>query len=338
MEVRFMDKKQKFGSVLSTYMLSYIRERIFCGVKNLKRDYRMLHQFDDYLVKMNCSNPHISEDVWNAWFSTFPDATTATMYEKRMTAARFAKYLCEIGVECVVPRVLKAPPSDYIPHVFSHAEIRLLFEKSNSLFLMKSFPKSSLISFPAIIRLLYSTGIRIGEALGLQNRDVNMENHCIIIRHTKNNHQRIAPINESLEKVLQQYLYYRNLIDRDNIDSPHSPFFVTSTGNQIKAKSLSGWFSKLLDLSGICRNTPNLGYSIHTLRHTACVHAMMKLHSEGLDMYAYLPVISKFMGHLHIPDTERYLRQTVEMYPELESIDNEISKNIIKTTKQPNEE
>ena len=57
---------------------------------------------------------------------------------------------------------------------------------------------------------------------------------------------------------------------------------------------------------------------------------MMKLHSEGMDMYAYLPAISKFMGHLHISDTERYLRQTVEMYPGLASIDKEISKNIIK--------
>ena len=295
------NKKLYFRSVLSTYMRSYMRERIICGVKNLKRDYRMLHQFDDHLVRVNCSNPHITEDIWSDWFSSFPDATATTMHEKRSTAARFARYLCEIGIECVIPRVPQMPPSGYIPHVFTHEEIRILFERSNTLSLMNTFPKSPLISFPAIIRVLYSTGIRIGEAIGLLNADVNLDNHHIIVRQTKNNHQRIAPINESLEKVLRQYL-----------------------------SSLSDWFSKLLDLSGICRDNLITGYGIHTLRHTACVHSMMKLHSEGMDMYAYLPAISKFMGHLHISDTERYLRQTVEMYPELASIDKEISKNIIK--------
>lgn len=324
------NKKLYFRSVLSTYMRSYMRERIICGVKNLKRDYRMLHQFDDHLVRVNCSNPHITEDIWSDWFSSFPDATATTMHEKRSTAARFARYLCEIGIECVIPRVPKMPPSGYIPHVFTHEEIRILFERSNTLSLMNTFPKSPLISFPTIIRVLYSTGIRIGEAIGLLNADVNLDNHHIIVRQTKNNHQRIAPINESLEKVLRQYLSYRNLIIRDDIDSPDSPFFVTSTGDKIKPRSLSDWFSKLLDLSGICRDNLNTGYGIHTLRHTACVHSMMKLHSEGMDMYAYLPAISKFMGHLHISDTERYLRQTVEMYPELASIDKEISKNIIK--------
>ena len=121
------NKKLYFRSALSTYMRSYMRERMICGVKNLKRDYRMLHQFDDYLVKVNCSNPHITEDIWDAWFSSFPDATTTTMHEKRSTAARFARYLCEIGIECIIPRVPKMSPSGYIPHVFTHEEIRVLF-------------------------------------------------------------------------------------------------------------------------------------------------------------------------------------------------------------------
>jgi site-specific recombinase XerD len=60
-----------------------------------------------------------------------------------------------------------------------------------------------MIFIPAIIRLLYSTGLHISEALSLKNEDVCMVENYIHIRKTKNGHERLVPICNSLKLVLE---------------------------------------------------------------------------------------------------------------------------------------
>ncbi len=63
---------------------------------------------------------------------------------------------------------------------------------------------------PALIRLLFGTGLRIGEALVLRNKDVNLTDNFLIVIDSKNGKQRMIPISESLAAVCRDYVYHRN--------------------------------------------------------------------------------------------------------------------------------
>lgn len=58
---------------------------------------------------------------------------------------------------------------------------------------------------PTLFRLLYGTGLRLGEALALEERDVNLKEKYLIIRQSKNGTERIVPLSESLANVCRQY-------------------------------------------------------------------------------------------------------------------------------------
>ncbi|MGF7231568.1 tyrosine-type recombinase/integrase [Arachidicoccus sp.] len=62
-----------------------------------------------------------------------------------------------------------------------------------------------LFALPALYRLLYSTGIRIGEAISIRNEDINFEHHHIIIRKTKNQQQRLVSLNPSTPRLRKDH-------------------------------------------------------------------------------------------------------------------------------------
>ena len=63
--------------------------------------------------------------------------------------------------------------------------------------------RSSFFIMPSLLRMLYGTGIRIGEALSLLNEDINLEEEYFILRDTKNGKDRIVPFSTSLAEVLK---------------------------------------------------------------------------------------------------------------------------------------
>ena len=78
---------------------------------------------------------------------------------------------------------------------------------------------------PCLFRLLYATGMRISEALSIRNEDVDFSNNFIILRKTKNNKERIIPMNERLKEVLMQYIKYRDLVPVEGISNPDRYLF-----------------------------------------------------------------------------------------------------------------
>jgi integrase len=56
---------------------------------------------------------------------------------------------------------------------------------------------------------------------------------------------------------------------------------------------------------------------MHDLRHTFCVNALLKLSEAGMDLYYSMPVLSTYVGHKSVEATNRYVRLTSELYPQL---------------------
>lgn len=79
-----------------------------------------------------------------------------------------------IGIECHVPRLPRENDHKFIPYIYSHDEVQRIFAAADSLRIRINSSRSSLMPFPALVRLLYSTGMRVGEAVSLRNRDVDL--------------------------------------------------------------------------------------------------------------------------------------------------------------------
>jgi site-specific recombinase XerD len=173
--------------------------------------------------------------------------------------------------------------------------------------------------------------MRIGEALSIQNKDVDFERHVIVLNDTKNRCQRMAPINESLEQVLRQYIIYRDKIPLPSVTNPDSHLFVSTIGRACSRKTVLTYFHRIITKCGIPRRCDQRGPRVHDIRHTSGVHALIKLTKEGRDIYCSLPLLAAFLGHKKVLDTETYLRLTQEVYPDILQKNIDISSEIFST-------
>ncbi len=165
---------------------------------------------------------------------------------------------------------------------------------------------------PALIRMLTSTGIRIGEAVNLTKKDVNLEQNYLILRNTKNGKDRLVPISESLAAVCGQYLKYRELLP------PNSDYFLVKlNGCKSQATGFSLWWNKILKIACIKHRGSTVGPRIHDLRHSFCIKSLAGLLKDGKDLYYILPILSMYIGHTSLASTDRYVRMTSDMYPDL---------------------
>lgn len=302
-------------------MLSYER---YYKAQGRKIEYVqfILREFDKYLLSIDFkSTDSITEDIFLGWLSRWDNLSKQTKYHAGIYLISFLKYLNNCGIQSYVPRPPKAVKSQYIPYIFSEDKILKLFETCDNWRDRYYTYDSHALVMPALLRLLYSTGIRINEALSLKNKDVNLKKHYILLENTKNYQDRLAPINPSLESVLKEYIQYRNRLAYKNISSPDSPFFITHSGRACRSETILLRFKGLIEQMGLNYQNGIHGVRVHDLRHTACVHALVKMVRNGQDPYCCLPILSVFMGHFDTKSTEYYLRLTQEAYPDIIKLD-----------------
>ena len=325
--------EQQYKSVIGKYMSLYLSE---CQRKGHKaQDVKfVIATIDRFLYSINFQEDHVDRETYYAWLETQQSYKASTKYQHISIFRRLLIFMCDLGVECYIPRLPEKHASGFVPYVFSEEEMNNIFAASDSLRMKEHHSNSVMIAIPAMIRLLYSTGVRISEALAIKNKDVDYNRHVIVLNDTKNSSQRLAPINESLEDVLKQYCRYRDMIPASGIKDPDHHFFVSSLGAPIARKTVLSYFHKLLLKANIAYKGYQNGPRVHDLRHTACVHSMTMQVQNGKDIYCSLPSLSVFMGHKKVLDTEYYLRLTADMYPDVVKLDTSITANISSVLRQ----
>ncbi len=149
-----------------------------------------------------------------------------------------------------------------------------------------------------ILRLLYATGLRMGELVRLRVSDVDSKRMVLLVRQGKGFKDRQVPMSEVLLDSLRKYwLQYR----------PKEYLFESSyTGGALSARTIQAIFQKAKQKAGV-----NQHASVHTLRHCYATHLL----EAGVDTMT----IKTFMGHGHLSSTARYLHvsQTYRPLPEL---------------------
>ena len=173
---------------------------------------------------------------------------------------------------------------------------------------------SCIFCMPALIRLLYCTGLRLGEALAMKMEDVNLDENYLRVMDSKNGKQRIIPISDSLASVCKEYVMYRNQLPLGKRKSGY--FFIKLDGSKC-GYSIGKWFKKCLNKASIPYIGRWQGPRIHDLRHTFAVTSLANMAESGIDLYASLPILSSYLGHQSLKATDHYVRLTANMYPEL---------------------
>jgi|SRR5665213_796624 len=187
---------------------------------------------------------------------------------------------------------------------------------------------AAIIILPALFRLLYSTGLRINEALSLKEKDVNTKDNYFIVRDSKNGKERMIPLSLSLSAVLKEYYQHKLLLPLSGLISPN--FFVTLAGGSCNTDHIRKRFTQILWAAGIAKT--NTGPRLQDFRHTFSVHALARMAESGIDLYCSLPTLSTYLGHQSLEATNTYVRLTAEMYPGLLKNINFICLNVFPKT------
>jgi integrase len=306
-----MNNLRQRNGILAPFIKDFLNMRRNLGFKSISAEYS-LFAFDDFAKRKGLAIITITKDLADEWCQKRHKEANDTWSHRNCFLRQFSIYLFNIGYETYIPLKLPSKHDTFIPYIYSGQELKALFEACDSLVLYDKHARSILMIIPVLIRMLAGTGIRIGEAIKLQNKDVNLEQNYLILKGCKNGKDRIVPISESLANVCKQYRKYRELL-------PHHSnyFFVKLNGCACSGNPLSYWWPIILRKAGIKHRGDIVRPRIQDLRHSFCVKSMIRLSKEGKDLYYVLPILSTYIGHQSIAATDRYVRMTSEMYPDL---------------------
>lgn len=306
-----------YRSIYAPYFKQFIAMKRGLGYEPLRAEWIFL-EFDNFFEDHNVTNLGITKQQVEHWRATRMNDSPSTICSKYSILAQFCKYMCKVGYDCYIPRIPVNPGSNnFTPHIFTNREMADIFHACDNMRLYDKHMSTILFIVPVIVRLLYSTGLRISEALALKNKDIDFDRRYLIIRKSKNDQERIAPLSQSLEKVLKQYLHYRDRMPIPYINDANGYFFVSPNGTNPRQGSVYVWFRKALALSGIPHTGDHQGPRVHDFRHTFAVHSLVQMTKSGQDIYYSLPLLSTFLGHKSLGATDQYVRLTKEMYPDL---------------------
>jgi integrase len=162
-----------------------------------------------------------------------------------------------------------------------------------------------------LIGLLYATGLRIGEALNLTMRDIDLKRRVIEVREGKFRKSRYVPIACSTAKHLATYLSQRSRAGFPT--TPTAPVFLTILGTRHGHPGFTTLYLELLRESGLRGPKGQPGPRIHDLRHTFAVNRLLAWYRQGANLAAKLPLLSTYMGHTTVSGTELYLHATAQL-------------------------
>jgi integrase/recombinase XerD len=301
-----------FQSVLSECIEGYIDEKKAVGYK-FEKGASTLKRFDRFVNSTNLREISLPKELVESWTKRTPNESISNQCQRISILRGLAEYMNRLGYSAYIyPRgLVTVNRYSYIPYIFSEEEIRLIFNACDNYPQTKLSPNRHLI-LPLIIRMLYACGLRISEALKLTIDDINFKEGTLSITNTKFNKERIIPIPESLVQRCDKYRMIA-LADKES----DYPFFPSPYGGHYSSSTVYWLFRKVLWQAGISHS--GKGPRLHDLRHTFAVHCLKKWVIEGNDLGNCLPYLSVYLGHEDMRGTQRYLRLTADLYPDIKA-------------------
>ncbi|HEX4231293.1 MAG TPA: tyrosine-type recombinase/integrase [Bryobacteraceae bacterium] len=211
-------------------------------------------------------------------------------------------------MQCFVPDLSSFPPyhQPLKPYIFPPADVAKLIRAANGL---ERKPVSPLR--PEVIRLaivlLFTTGIRRGELLGVTLGDCDRRELTLLIRETKVYKSRLLPLNEGIADEIDRYLRARARYKLPVFSDTALIWHASHGGRAYSGTSLRCCLQPLLRKCGILTPKGKLPRN-HDLRHSFAVNALLRWYRADADVVeAKLPLLATYLGHGSAVSTHHYL-------------------------------
>jgi integrase/recombinase XerC len=157
----------------------------------------------------------------------------------------------------------------------------------------------------AIIELLYASGLRVSELVGLNDEDMDRAQQMLRVRG-KGRKERIVPFGGKAQTAMENYWNLRTELltkGKSKIQTP--AIFLNFAGRRLTARSIRRIVNKYVKLAGV-----DWSLHPHSLRHAFATHLL----ADGADLRA----IQELLGHASLSTTQKYthasIRQLMEVY------------------------
>jgi integrase/recombinase XerD len=256
---------------------------------------------------------HVTVDLALRWAQQPADAKPATWAVRLQTVRRFAIWLS------VSDRRTEVPPAGLLrgryertrPYIYSDAEIANLVRAAGQL------PSPAGLkgrTFATIFGLLAVTGMRISEALALDQEDVDLPEGILRIRRSKFGKSRLVAVHESTRAILADYANARGRVVPQPVDAA---FFLSEGGNRVTQWASRYNFAKVSRQVGLRSAMKGRrhghGPRLHDMRHRFAACTLLNWYRAGIDVEREIPKLATYLGHVHINETYWY----IEAVPEL---------------------
>lgn len=236
----------------------YLVLRWSMGYK-LRRAEKLLAQFVAYCHSVDAEI--VTIDIALTW-ATLPGTASPSWVCHRLGVVRaFSRHLALVDSrhQVIPTNVVPHRPSRATPFLYSEAQVLAMMTAARSI---PSPVRQA--SFETIIGLLWATGMRIGEALGLDRRDVDLVQGVLTVRDSKFGKTRELPVHETTSAALAAYAKRRA---RWFPHATSQAFFVSAAGTRVLYCNFHLGFKQLVERAGIEARSRSCRPRPHDLRH-----------------------------------------------------------------------
>ena len=297
--------KTKFQSRWADQLAAFVRFKNALGFPYV-RSIATLQSFDRFATLPDWTRSRNLAAITRAWLNRSTQRKPVTVTNELGVVRQFCRFRRRYDPRAFVPDRAWAPQSAesiFTPHIFTDGEIRRIVAATEQI---NASPRSRRC-YRVIVLVLYCTGLRIGEALGLRRCDVDLPQACFRVGPSKGR-IRLVPFHRDLARELLTWLEH----DCSNA-RPDSFLFSDDHGRQRRSKNVSHNLRATFRRCLLKPMTGRAGPRCHDLRHTMAVHRLQRWYREGRDPQRLLPWLSAYLGHRNLLGTEHYLHATPEL-------------------------
>jgi integrase len=276
----------------------YLEIRRALGFK-LRHESWLLPDFVRYLKAHH--TPFITVPLALDW-ARQPSNGQPAEWAKRLSMVRgFARHLQAEDPRHQVPPVdlIRRQVRRAVPVLFTASEIAALLRAARRI-----RSRLSAATHETLWGLLAATGMRVGEAIRLDRDDVDWQQQLLVVRHSKFDKSREVVLDPSVVTALRRYAQRRDQC----CPRPRSlGFFVSWRGTRLIYNNVHHTFRLISQRAGIRSGRP------HDLRHSFAVATLLRWYRHGVDVDAWMPRLSTYLGHAAPESTYWYLTAAPEL-------------------------
>ncbi|RVP45316.1 tyrosine-type recombinase/integrase [Sinorhizobium medicae] len=277
---------------------------------DLSTDERILRRFAAFVD--NDGAEYIDTRLIMRWLESLPSASAGTRGARFRVARQFAAWLHGTDPRHEVPPQGLVPGhvQRVHPHIYSDAEIIAIIEHARSLpsvYGMRGLTCSTLFGLIAV------TGLRINEALRLDQTDLDIDTGVLRVRFGKLGKERLLPLDPTVAQKLESYGRERDRL----LGRRSEALFVACKGHRLGDCGARYNFALVCQQIGL---RPRQDYKrhgrgprIHDLRHTFAVRTMLNWYRSGHDVGREMIKLTTWLGHASPTDTYWYLEAVPEL-------------------------